>query len=335
LLHAPGAAQGATLNPVAQGRTARQFALTQTRTVRVVQTAHHRGMLPDPSDLLNALPLNWPHRQYSSFHAIAGLQWHVQRAGNGPTLLFLHGTGGATHTWHHILPALATHADVIAIDLPGHGFTTGATPAHLSLTGMATAVAALLRALDVHPVIGIGHSAGAAVLLQLASQVDIAPSSFICVNSALVSVSPLGQMLLPVARSVFDVALVRDVVAAGMQSGTLARRVLRTTGTVLAPEQEARYITLLTGETRVGAVLQMMSRWDLPDLEATFPRITQRVTLVHSRNEPWVNFGELMAATSTLPDRAVIDLTPAGHLIPDEKPDALLAIIRDEVARLR
>jgi magnesium chelatase accessory protein len=291
--------------------------------------------VPDRSDLSDLLPPDWPHRQFSHFHSIAGLRWHVQRVGVGPTILLLHGTGGATHTWHQILPVLATVADVVAIDLPGHGFTTGANTSHLSLDGMATAVAALLRALDIHPSIGVGHSAGAAVLLQLASQTDIAPASFICVNSALVSVNALGQFLLPVARTVFDFSLVRDVIAASLQSGTLARRVLRTTGTPLSPEQEARYVTLLTDEMRVGAVLQMMSRWDLPQLQTTFPSIRQRVTLVHSRNEPWVHFGDLLAATATLPDRTIVDATPAGHLLPDERPELLIDVIRSELARVR
>jgi magnesium chelatase accessory protein len=289
--------------------------------------------VPDRSDLSDLLPPDWPLRPYSSFHSVAGLRWHVQRAGHGPTILLVHGTGGATHTWHQIFPALTAAADVVAIDLPGHGFTTGAAAPHLSLSGMATAVAALLRALDIHPSIGVGHSAGAAVLLQLASLTDIAPASFICVNSALVSVNALGQLLLPVARNIFDIAGIRDIVAASMSSGSLARRILRTTGTILAPEQEARYVSLLTDEARVGAVLQMMSRWDLPQLQATFPSITQPVTLVHSRNEPWVHFGDLLAATATLPHRTIVDATPAGHLLPDEQPALLVRLIRSALTR--
>jgi pimeloyl-ACP methyl ester carboxylesterase len=58
------------------------------------------------------------------------------------------------------------------------------------------------------------------------------------------------------------------------------------------------------------------------------------VTLVHSRNEPWVPFDELMHATRALPMRSVIDVTPAGHLIPDEKPRELAAIISAALAAL-
>jgi len=282
------------------------------------------------------MPVDWPNVDCSTFVNAAGLRWHVQRTGTGPTIVLLHGTAGATHTWRRVFPLLARRADVIAIDLPGHGFTTGAAAKDISLIGMATAVAALLRTLDVRrPSIGVGHSAGAAVLLQLAaSSPEVTPQLLIGVNSALVSINALGQMLLPVSKSVFDLAPVRTGIAVLLRSGTLTRTLLRSAGTPLDAAQEARYVSLLTDETRVGAVLRMMSRWDLPALQATFPTLRIPVTLVHSRNEPWVSFDALLAATSTLPMRTVIDLTPAGHLIPDEKPEVLADIILSALTML-
>ena len=290
--------------------------------------------MPDTGDPPRALPANWPNAEYSSFVTAAGMRWHVQRAGVGPTVVLVHGTAGATFSWSEIFPRLMAHADVIAFDLPGHGFTTGASTDQLSLTGMSNAVAALLRALNVQPEIGVGHSAGAAVLLQLAASNEVTPQSIIGVNSALVSINALGQFLLPFSRTLFDVEPVRATVAALLRGGTLARALLRSTGTALDPIQEARYVSMLTDETRVGAVLQMMARWDLPPLLSMFPHIPLPVTLVHSRNEPWVPVGELMEATRTLPMRSVIDVTPAGHLIPDEKPREVADIIAAACASL-
>jgi magnesium chelatase accessory protein len=283
--------------------------------------------VPDTEDQVPIIPADWPHRDCSFFVTTAGLRWHVQRAGRGPTVLLVHGTAGATHTWRSVLPMLTPWADVLAFDLPGHGFTTGATPDQLSLPGMTEAVTALLRTLDVQPCIAVGHSAGAAILLQLASFHEVDPQAVIGVNSALCSIGALGQMLLPLSRAAFDIELVRSAAAAMLRDGTLARALLRSTGTVLDAAQEARYVSMLGDATRVGAVLRMMARWDLPALQERFPRVTVPVTLVHSRNEPWVPFDELVSVTQTLPMRSVVDVTPAGHLIPDEKPDRLADII--------
>ncbi len=266
---------------------------------------------------------------------VAGLRWHVQRAGSGPTIVLVHGTAGATHTWRALFPLLTPWADVITFDLPGHGFTTGATAEHLSLVGMATAVHTLLDALAVsRPVIGVGHSAGAAVLLQLASTREFAPRSIIGVNSALVSVNALGQMLLPISRELFDIDAARAGIAAMLRNGVLSRLMMRTTGTPLDVAQEARYVDMLTDETRVGAVLRMISRWDQQALQAHFPALQIPITLVHSSNEPWVPFSDLLDATRALPMRTVIDLAPAGHLIPDEKPQVLADIIASAYAAL-
>ena len=40
---------------------------------------------------------DWPNREASAFVEAAGIRWHVQRMGEGPPLLLLHGTGAATH----------------------------------------------------------------------------------------------------------------------------------------------------------------------------------------------------------------------------------------------
>ena len=80
---------------------------------------------------------DWPNREASRFVEAGGLSWHVQVMGQGPDLLLLHGTGGATHSWRGLAPLLAQHFRVVAPDLPGHGFTTARRAPDLSLPGMA------------------------------------------------------------------------------------------------------------------------------------------------------------------------------------------------------
>lgn len=122
--------------------------------------------------------------------------------------------------------------------------------------------------------------------------------------------------------------------AAVLENGAVARRLLRSAGSPLDTRQEARYVSLLADTRRVGAVFGMMTRWDLEALNATFPRLTVPLTLVHSRNEPWVPFRALLDATRSVPLRTVIDVTPAGHLIPDEKPRQLADIIASTFAEI-
>ena len=106
----------------------------------------------------------WPNAAYSRFVQAEGVRWHVQQAGTqGPRVLLLHGTGASLHTWRDILPGLAQRAQVLAVDLPGHAFSSLAPGDGMSLPGMARGLAGLLKTLNWQPDAWVGHSAGAAI----------------------------------------------------------------------------------------------------------------------------------------------------------------------------
>ncbi|WP_233281360.1 alpha/beta fold hydrolase [Sphingomonas changnyeongensis] len=109
----------------------------------------------------------WPLAEHSRFVADGPLVWHVQRLGSGPVLLLIHGTGAATHSWRGLAPLLADRFTVVAVDLPGHGFTRGRLPTGLALPGIARALGALCAAEGIAPAALIGHSAGAAIAVRM------------------------------------------------------------------------------------------------------------------------------------------------------------------------
>lgn len=91
------------------------------------------------------------------------------RLGTGQPLLLLHGIGLSRNSWDPVLPELAKHFDVLAVDLPGFGASpplpddVPSSPAVL-----AGAVAELLRELDIDQPHVVGNSLGGWVALELA-----------------------------------------------------------------------------------------------------------------------------------------------------------------------
>jgi pimeloyl-ACP methyl ester carboxylesterase len=89
--------------------------------------------------------------------------------GTGQTLLLLHGLGSARHVWDPVIPMLADHFDVLAVDLPGFGSSQPAptdpepTPARI-----AAMVANMLDELGVASPHVAGNSLGGWVALELA-----------------------------------------------------------------------------------------------------------------------------------------------------------------------
>jgi magnesium chelatase accessory protein len=74
----------------------------------------------------------WPNHHLSRYVRAAGLRWHVQVAGDGPDMLLVHGTAASTHSWRDLMPIFSQRHRVLAVDLPGHGFTDGGCCASLN-----------------------------------------------------------------------------------------------------------------------------------------------------------------------------------------------------------
>ena len=87
---------------------------------------------------------HWPLAEHSLQVQAGGIRWHVQRMGQGPVLLLLHGTGSGSFSWRALMPLLAPHFTVLAPDLPGHVFTDRGPAGALSLPGMSEGLRALL-----------------------------------------------------------------------------------------------------------------------------------------------------------------------------------------------
>ncbi len=54
---------------------------------------------------------------------INGICWRYLHAGSGPALLMVHGFMGYSFSWRFVMPELAQHYSVYAVDLPGCGFS--------------------------------------------------------------------------------------------------------------------------------------------------------------------------------------------------------------------
>jgi 2-succinyl-6-hydroxy-2,4-cyclohexadiene-1-carboxylate synthase len=98
-----------------------------------------------------------------------GLEFHVEIEGAGPPLLLLHGFTGRVRSWGGIAPSLAESAQLIAIDLIGHG-QSAAPPdsARYTLEWCARDLASLLDELRLTRVDVLGYSMGGRAALHFA-----------------------------------------------------------------------------------------------------------------------------------------------------------------------
>lgn len=111
-----------------------------------------------------------------------GNELAYRMAGDGPTLLLVHGLAGSSRTWRAVMPGLARDCRVLAPDLLGHG-ESDAPRGDYSLGSFATQVRDLLVALDIDRVTVVGHSLGGGVAMQLAYQYPELAERLVLVSS--------------------------------------------------------------------------------------------------------------------------------------------------------
>ena len=278
--------------------------------------------------MTRVLPPDWPHRRHSRFVRASGLQWHVQVMGEGPTLLLLHGTGAATHSWRGLMPVLAGHFTVVAPDLPGHGFTDAPAKARLSLPGMARAVLDLLRALNVSPVLAAGHSAGAAILARLALDGHIAPRGLVSLNGAFLPFGgPAGQVLSPLARVLVGLPGLPRLFAWQASSPRSVDRLLDSTGSRIGPDGAAQYARLVANPRHVAAALGMMAHWDLQPLLEDLPRLQPPLLLIAGARDRSVPPEQAERVRALVPGSRLVLMPGLGHLSHEEQPAETAALV--------
>jgi putative magnesium chelatase accessory protein len=271
----------------------------------------------------------WPLADSARLVEAAGLRWHVHRLGRGPVALLLHGTGGSAHSMAPLAERLAARCTVVVPDLPGHAFTASPPDARLSLAGMAADVRALLDALGDEPVLAVGHSAGAGVLLRLALD-DRLPQLRLLVGVAAAVVPPppllqqvLHPLLAPFARS----TLVAELAAGLAARDGVVDRLLAGTGSAVPEASRALYRALARSPVHAHAALAMMAQWDLPTLLRDAPRLRVPALFVAGADDRWVPTAAVRAQLARIPQARVVALPGRGHLVHEEAPDDVAALV--------
>jgi len=275
---------------------------------------------------------DWPHREASRFVRAGGFEWHVQIMGDGPVLLLLHGTGAATHSWRDLMPLLAADFTVVAPDLPGHGFTATPPAAQMSLPGMARAVAALLKMLDVKPEIVVGHSAGSAIAARMCLDGLIAPRALISFNGALLPLAHMpSELFAPLARLMASMPLVPRIASRQAGKQNSVERLIAGTGSVLDADGVKFYRRVVGSSGHVNGALVMMANWGLRDLARDLPRLKVPLTLVTGSADRTVPPQDAQRLHRLLPGATLVSMPGLGHLAHEEQPARAAEIIRETV----
>ena len=275
----------------------------------------------------------WPLTAFSRHVLCRPHRWHVQESGSGPVILLIHGAGGATQSFRHLFPLLTTDHRVIAVDLPGQGFTQLGARQRCGLDPMAEDLLSLLQQEEIKPDLIVGHSAGAAIALRLV-ELGVSPRhGIVAINAALGNFKGVAGWLFPAMAKVLAATPFTADLFCATTTPASVRRLIAGTGSRLGAEGQALYLRLARDPGHVGATLAMMAQWSLDPLLARLPEVETPVTFVVGDKDTAVPPKTSVDAAAGMPQATVVHLPGLGHLAHEEDAPAVAAIIRDATGR--
>lgn len=271
------------------------------------------------------LAQHWPNNEVSRFVSVRGTRWHIQQMGQDaktkPHIVLLHGAGATTHSYGDLLPELAKDFQVTALDLPGHGFTTMLGPGRPTLPNVAQGVGELLEKEGVTPALMVGHSAGAAVCVQMIAGGLINPAGLVSINGSFYPFTGAAQHMFPaIAKLLFLNPLAPRIVAASAKNPKRVLNLIDSTGSKLSDEKIAFYRHAFQSSKHVEGTLELMANWDLVPMEAMLRALDLPVLQIIGGNDGTVKPSASRRTAALLKHGQMLEFEGRGHLVHEEIP---------------
>lgn len=271
-----------------------------------------------------------------------------QPVADQPSWLFCHATGFHARCWDQVIAGLPADAHVIALDTRGHGRSDKVPPYDWFTFG--EDVRAVVNALDLHQLIGVGHSMGGHALTSAAAHEPQRFSRLLLVDPVIfdpdVEPAESGMALAdasehPVARRKADFASWEEMYerfADRMPYAVWRRPVLADYCRFgVLPQAEGQGVTLACPPIVEASVYMGSLRSDLRPLLA---RVTMPVTVLRVRERDPDAQGMDFSTSPTwpalaaqLPDAADIYLPELTHLVSMQAPELVSRCAMKHVVR--
>lgn len=264
-----------------------------------------------------------------SWATINGLKVFFERRGRGPSLALVHGLLGYSFSWRFVMPALAKVRDVVALDMPGAGFSDCRTGLDCRLRSAAHRLLGFLDAVGVSSCELVGSSYGGATAMMAAA---VAPSrirSLVLVSPAnpfsRIGLKRIAALNLPFMSSIFP-ATARALAPLNALSITRmfgdSRRM---------PTDTIRgYSAAMARPGVIEHAVKIVKNWkaDMRELEAVLPKIAEIPTLLIWGDKDRVVDPDSATLLARQFHRCTIAVIPgAGHLPYEECPGEFTKIL--------
>lgn len=275
--------------------------------------------------------LKWISGGVIKYVVINGINIRYLQVGEGPSLILIHTIRTQLDYFQKIIPEIAKHYCVYALDLPGHGHSDIVDQAHDKPLFVDT-LTTFIKALGLKDVTLAGESIGGAIALGVAAKQEVSIRRVIAMNAAdydnsngLDRSSILGRILF----TGITWPIIGWVISNAETPGVL-RQILR--GGFNHPDHLPE--DLVTEFSRVGkrrgyskAFRSIFLNWaSWTENRKLYRQINIPVVLVYGEHD-WTTRSERAGNSEIIKDSRLIEIEGAGHFSSLDSPEKITDII--------
>lgn len=263
---------------------------------------------------------------------IDGTELSYQLAGSGrPAFVLIHGGCCALSDWRAQIDGLSHDSTVLAMDLRGHGGSTGAE-GELNVPRWAADVNALVEALELGPAVIVGHSLGSRIAAEAVAQRPGNTAALVLLDGSRVT----GGLAATEPQPAFAEAQGGDM--------SLAAILDRTVGPYADAATREQVVRTMSSppEAVMWAAAKALEEWDRERADVVFGSVPDRLPVLaiqstyHDNFTPRRSFqsdGEsspyLDHLRKALPRLEVKVLPETGHFSMMERPEEVTTMLRE------
>ncbi|HEY6047236.1 MAG TPA: alpha/beta hydrolase [Pyrinomonadaceae bacterium] len=278
---------------------------------------------PDSIDLI-------PHPEHSWFTRVGGVRIHYQDAGDqdAPALILIHGFISSTLIWNDVfLPLAAAGFRVIALDLPGYGYSDKPVDGRYTIDAQAYAVISLMNRLEIDEATIVGASYGGAVAATMALDYPERVTRLVLIG-AVTNDDPMRKLVPRIAQ----LPLVGDVVTPLFLGSrwVLRKRMedtYRRSGRPLDEHKLAARHHLLATAASQRAMLRTIRRWNANRISREAHLIRKRTLILWGEDDRHIPLSDGVRLREAIAGARLIVFRDCGHLPPVEQPERFVKVV--------
>jgi len=261
-----------------------------------------------------------------------GLKIFVEERGSGPSLLLLHGFAASSYSFRKLVPQLAEHFRVVALDYYGFGYTERPkTTEGFGIDSQLELIRHVMKVRRMGPATVLGHSYGGTLALLLAESDPGLVERLVLISAVSEFGPPPFWVRSPAVRWAGYPAT-RLLLSSPKRFRAIQRRAYHREGVLTAQVVEAyRERLLIEGlKETYRAFSEAMASGGSPAPDLAGVKVPTLV--MAGRHDRIVPFESVQRLVAALPDARLVMLENSAHSAPEEEPETVAKMIREFAA---